>query len=43
MSLPNKSLMYQPDFVVALSMYTYASVMLTYFIKRYRDRARKSR
>ena len=43
MSLPDKSLMYQPDFVAALSMYTYASVMLTYFIRRYRDRARKSR
>lgn len=42
MSLPDKSLMYQPDFAAALSMYTYASVMLTYFIRRYRNRARKN-
>jgi len=42
-NLPNKSLMYQPEFAVALSMYTYASVMITHFIKRYRDRARKNR
>ena len=41
---PNaKPLLYQENFAIRLSLYTYASVMLTHFIRRYRGRSRENK
>jgi len=38
MNLRYEPLLYRGCFAVHLSLYTYASVMLTYFIKRHKDK-----
>ena len=38
MSLRYEPLLYQGSFAIRLSLYTYASVMLTYFIRKYKDK-----